>query len=114
MNERRPYQYEKTNINSIINFQNDVYVTLDNGSWKRPKIITLEKIGEILKINVNDNILERNVSCIKFSDQEDIPDMMPNRNYIVEKTFISVDENYLYVWIPSLKKWKRTLLCDWI
>jgi len=26
---------------------------------------------------------------------------------------MAVDENYLYVWIASIEKWKRIILSDW-
>lgn len=113
MDVKRPYQYEKAKLEDVLEVKESVFIPLDTGIWKRPRILTLEKVGEVLQIKINDSIIERNVTSVESSDQEEHPTLPPNGIPVMEKTFISVDENYLYVWIPTLKKWKRTLLSSW-
>ena len=91
----------------------DCVVPLDSYTFKRPRVLTLEKLGGILMVDINDDIVQRNVTSVVPENQEGDPTVAPNGLPIIEKTFISVDENYLYVWIPSLEKWKRVLLSDW-
>ena len=109
MNERF-YKNEKAERpNEIV----DALLLIDSGKWKRPRTLTIEKLEETLNVRLNEGLEDKNVTSVSYSDQEDHPDVLPNGIPIIEKTFISVDENYLYVWIPQLKKWKRTLLSNW-
>ena len=106
----RYYRLRELNINEE---SNDVYVPVDSKKWRGHKSMTIEKLGDMLQVKVNDNLEGMNVTSVLSSDQENNPTVPPNGLPNMQKTYISVDENYLYVWIPSLKKWKRTLLSNW-
>lgn len=90
-----------------------IFLTVESKSWKRPKPLTLENLGGVLNVKLNEDISEKNVTAIKYAEQEDHPEMPPNTHEIDNKTYIAIDENYLYVWISSLKKWKRALISTW-
>lgn len=93
---------------------NQNVIAIDNTSWKRPRKLSLEKLGDILKIKVNDSAFpDKNITSIKISDQEDNPKLPPNILSIVKKSYIAIDNNYLYVWIETQKKWKRIPLSEW-
>jgi hypothetical protein len=94
-----------------IDLKNTV-MKLDNGLWKVPLTISLERLGKELKVNIEEDISERNVSSIEENKNEKQPFIPPVTNP-VQKTYITIDENYLYVWIPSQKRWKRALLSEW-
>ena len=92
----------------------ETFIKVDSASFRRPSVISLERVGDILKIVVGEKLLEeRNTSSVTFSSQDENPELPPNTLSFVPKTHIAVDENYLYVWIPSLSRWKRMMLSDW-
>ena len=71
-------------------------------------------LGEKLQVVANNVIAaDRNLTSIKFSNQEDAPELPPDTEAIVERSYIAIDNNYLYIWLDSLKKWKRTPLSEW-
>jgi len=91
---------------------------LDSTSWKTPQIISIEKFGEKIKVVVDDSYLqklsiEQSLVIQKYNNQEIAPTLPPDLNIKVQKTYMASDENYLYVWIESLSKWKRIALSEW-
>lgn len=107
---KRPYQY--TQITDGFDTKT-TFVTIDAGGWKRPYALSLENLKGVLKVNVNEDLEERNVTSVEYKGQEENPLLPPNTLRVNTRTHIAVDDNYLYVWIPSLKRWKRTLLSGW-
>lgn len=104
--------YKKTAITDLT--PEDTYIKVDSVSFRRPAAISLDRVGDILKVVVKEKMLqERNVTSLAFEGQDENPELPPNTFGIVPKTHIAVDENYLYVWIPSLSRWKRMMLSDW-
>lgn len=91
----------------------ETFIKVDSKDFQRPCTISLEVVGKILQISIDDEIFERNVTSVEFEGQDKDPTLPPNTFKISEKTHIAVDENYLYVWVPQLEKWKRMLLSDW-
>ncbi len=92
----------------------DTYIKVDSVSFRRPSVISLDKVGDILKVVIEDKLLEeRNITSVEFADQDSKPELPPDTIKISPRTHIAVDENYLYVWIPSLSRWKRMMLSDW-
>ena len=89
------------------------FVLVDSASFKKPCTISLEKIGKAIEIKINEDIANKNVYSLEFSEQESNPQLPPNTLPLSTKTHISVDENYLYVWIPQSSRWKRILLSEW-
>ena len=109
MNDKRPYQYELNPPSSKIDLQN-VYVPIDSGAWKRPRAITVENLAGYLTVEVADDL---NVSAVEYVNQADSPETPPNTFRVNTRAHIAIDDNYLYVWIPSQNRWKRSLLAEW-
>jgi hypothetical protein len=89
------------------------FVMVDSADFNRPCTISLERIGQVLEIKINEDIRWRNISSVEFSEQESNPQLPPDTLPISTKTHISVDENYLYVWVAQSSRWKRIPLSDW-
>jgi hypothetical protein len=89
------------------------YILADGKEFHRPVSLLLEKVGEILKIKEDRDLSQMNITAVEFSKQAETPTILPNTFSVSPKTHISVDENYLYVWIPQLGRWKRLPISDW-
>jgi hypothetical protein len=90
------------------------FVRLDNISFKRPVSISLEKMGQILTLKIEDDLFsEKNVSSLTFGGQDLDPALPPTACKVAQETQIAVDDNYLYIWVEKLSRWKRILLSDW-
>jgi len=87
----------------------NIYITVDSKLWKRPKPLSLEDLTKLFDLNSNANVIS-----VEYKNQEQNPEFPPNTFGLNIKTHIAVDENYLYIWVPSLKKWKRVILSDWL
>jgi hypothetical protein len=95
----------------------NTFINIDSEDFREPYTISVENLGNSIDIKLNSNLFkslnEKNVSAINYIGQSDNKTMYPNLGEYSQKTFISVDENYLYVWLEKSKKWKRVLLTDW-
>ena len=109
MPEKRPYQFEKFPPNVDLDLAS-VYVPLDSNGWKRQRIITLENLSGYISVKVHDDL---NVSAVEYVNQADSPETPPNTFRVNTRAHIAIDDNYLYVWIPSQNRWKRSLLAEW-
>ncbi len=89
------------------------FILADSADFKKPSTISIEKIGEALQLKIDDDIFKKNVSAVEPLNLGINSELSPLDLPISEKIHISVDENYLYVWIQKLGKWKRILLSDW-
>lgn len=90
------------------------YILIDSPSFLNPCSISIENIGKSINLKLQDDVLKQmNVSSLDISDHETNPHISPDSCNLSAKTLISVDENYLYVWISKLSKWKRIPLSDW-
>jgi hypothetical protein len=89
------------------------YVLVDNSGFKAPHVISVENIGKSLGLKIEGDLSAMNVSSVEMTGQESNPALPPDSVSFIPKTHIAVDENYLYVWIPKISKWKRLLLSDW-
>lgn len=90
------------------------FTLIDSTDFKKPCIISLENLAGVLTIKVSDDFKDLNVVAVNYENQEESPENPPNTFRVDTRTHIAVDNNYLYVWIPSLKRWKRTILSTWI
>jgi len=111
MEERRLYTYEK--IKSDFQLNGNAYLALDSEGWKRPRVTTLENLNGFINIKITEDIKEKNVTSVEYFDQNINPTIPPNTYKVNLKTHIAVDNNYLYVWVPKLNRWKRMLLSEW-
>lgn len=106
----RPYQYE---IHTGPIDLGSVFVPLDTKNWKRPRILSVENLGGVLNIKISEELNERNVTSVEFVNQNEEPELPPNTFKINTRTHIAIDENYMYVWVPSQNRWKRSILSVW-
>jgi hypothetical protein len=93
----------------------NAFVSIDSGVWRKPYIISIERIGKEIQLKIDEETLKtRNVTAVKYSGQDLVPELSPESLPIDSRTHLSVDENYLYVWVPQVQKWKRLPLLDWL
>jgi len=90
---------------------NKTFLKVDSNQFKRPSIISLEFVGKVLQLKINDDLSALNLSAVEFKNQDKNPELPPDTIPVAPRTHIAVDENYLYVWVGT--KWKRMLLSDW-
>lgn len=91
----------------------DTYININSKYWKEPKTLSLDNIGGLLSVNISEELNQKNVTCVEYSNQDKNPELPPETYNVDIKTHIAIDDNYLYVWIKSLKKWKRIILSNW-
>ena len=106
----RIYKYQRIENHKNLDIS-QVYLPIDSGQWKREKALTLKQIGDILQVFISDGIFDENVISVDSNNIS--PNRPPKGLSKTVKTYISVDEDYLYVWIPNKNMWKRTRLLDW-
>jgi hypothetical protein len=91
------------------------FIQVDSAAFNRPVTISLATVGDALRIKINDEFLEmRNVVSVESINQDSDPDLPPDSLPLSAPLNLAADENYLYVWIPKLSRWKRLLLSDWL
>lgn len=91
------------NIDSI-NIDN-TYLELHNRGWRNEELISLRDILKILDKNID---TVSNVNMVEIKDE----DSSINSSHKDNNINISIDKNYLYVWIKEEKKWKRIPLSN--
>ena len=110
MSLNRFYKEDK----SLQDFSIDnTYVQVDSGDWRKPYIISIENIGNKISLKLNKDLSGLNVTSSKFEDQNLVVNRSPESLPITNKAFLAVDDNYLYVWIENLGRWKRVALTEW-
>jgi hypothetical protein len=103
--------YKDNKVESVNS--NNSFLPIDSNEWRKAGIISIEKLGKILQIQLDEDVFKRNVTAVTFSNQDEISELPPESLPVDLKTHISVDENYLYVWVPQSKRWKRLPLSCW-
>ena len=81
------------------------FLTVDSKDWRTPQLLSLETLSKTLPPPPEN----AGVSNVEFSNQDQEPEAPPGSS--IQKAYIAVDENYLYVWVNS--RWKRTPLSEW-
>lgn len=109
-NERLYKGYRQ--VSSDLNLDK-TFVLGDSVDFKKPSIISLEVVGNALQLKMDDDIASKNISAVDPIELESKPSSNPGTLPISPKTHVSVDEDYLYIWITKLGKWKRIPLSDW-
>ncbi|MFW6310997.1 MAG: hypothetical protein ACOC1K_02055 [Nanoarchaeota archaeon] len=104
--------YRTRDVDDNLSFE-DTYIPVDSKGWRTIRSISLDRLGNSLQLKFNENLFDRNITSIKIDKQEENPSLPPKGSSYVERTYISVDDNYLYIWIPNLKRWKRIMLSSW-
>ena len=90
------------------------FIPVDSGTWRKPYIISVERLGNAIQLKIDEEALKtRNVTAVKYSGQDLVPELSPESLPVDLKTHLAVDENYLYVWISQSSRWKRLPLSIW-
>ena len=112
--------------------KNSTFVPVDHQQWGQPNKLSIQDLNDLmvfgkvqlesyvdnntlkidpktLKIIVNSKLFEQNVSNVEFNEFDVLTGSKTEK---LEKLTMSCDENYLYVWIEKLSKWKRISLLD--
>lgn len=89
------------------------YLRVEGIDFKRPVAISASDLSKVLLGEVNEDMTRKNVSGVEFSGQDEDPKKKPEEISVSDQINIAIDDSYLYIWVPSLKKWKRIMLGDW-
>lgn len=89
------------------------FIQIDSGDWRKPYILSIERLGETLQIKLDRDLSNFNVTSVKFDNQNFVPERSPESLPITNKSHLAVDENYLYIWVPQSNRWKRVPLSIW-
>ena len=93
------------------------YFLVDSQEFNRPCAISLQNIGQSLEIHIDQSVLKRfekaNVTSHSVESQESDPALPPDAFPISIPLHLAADENYLYVWITKVSRWKRLPLSSW-
>ena len=89
------------------------FIKIDSARFKRPMAISASDLSKILLSSINTDTASNSVSAVVFSGQDEDPSKPPEDIKISDVVNIAIDENYLYIWVPSANKWKRIMLGDW-
>lgn len=88
---------------SNLNIEN-TYLELTGPGWRKPVHINIKSIPEILDIEPS------NVKLVTFDNQDSSITKPPESLPVDEKLHISLDGNFLYVWV--IDRWKRVALSN--
>lgn len=110
-----PRFYKSPRVTEAIN---DMVIPVDSTHWNKPRGITLKMLGDQLKVVIDESYLkqlkiEQDLIVQAYNNQAIDPIAPPQPDLEVKKTYMAVDDNYLYIWIESKNRWKRVLLSDW-
>jgi hypothetical protein len=111
MNPEKSYRPKNLKPTEDLDLTN-TFIEIESKSWKRSRMLSLENLNGVLNIKIAD-VTDRNVTSVDFVNQEEFPELPPNTFPLNTRTHIAVDDNYLYVWVPSSGRWKRTMLSSW-
>lgn len=85
-----------------------IFVQTESKLWTKPKMMSLDKI-----IDIVDDELNINVNAVIFNKEDITQNLPPDTMSLDVSAHIAVDTNYLYVWVPQTKRWKRIPLSEW-
>jgi len=100
---------------NTINVPNS-FVLVDSPEFNRPESISLQVVGECLQLKINEDLLKDiniNVVSVDPRGMESAPQLPPDSIPVSSTLHLAADENYLYIWVQKLGRWKRLLLSEW-
>ena len=102
------------NDNTKVNFNNPASEVLVSKIEDNIDQKTLVIDPETLKVKVNEKYIEApSVFCEEFDDHNISYNQPPKSASEVSGMHMMTDGNYLYIWVESEKRWKRTILSEW-
>ena len=83
------------------------YFEVDGVGWRLPLHISVKEVMDMMQLAIPP---ESNVKLVTFEDQDTSINRPPNTYALDHSLHLSVDENFLYVWINE--RWKRIPLSE--
>ncbi len=112
-NIRTPRFFGNKHPNQLDFTPGNTFLQIDSNQFKRPSVITIETLGNVLNLKVSEDLTSKNVSAVQFKGLDQNVSANPSKMPISPQLHLSVDENYLYVWVPQIGRWKRMPLSSW-
>ena len=84
---------------------NKSYVEIDGIGWRNSSHISIKGIMDFMQLDIDK---ETNVRLVAFTNQD--VSVNDNPNPIANNLQLSMDENFLYVWVKD--RWKRVPLSE--
>ena len=84
---------------------NKSYVEIDGVGWRNPANISIKGIMDFMQLDIDK---ETNVRLVAFTNQD--VSINDNPNPLANNLQLSMDENFLYVWVKD--RWKRVPLSE--
>lgn len=107
----------KNRLNEIINPQLDnTFIELNSPTWRSPSKLSLQNLKNALSINPQTLQVEmssQGVNYVNFDQYNISYTVPPKSSSEFTGVTLSMDENYLYIWIEKQKRWKRIPLSEW-
>jgi hypothetical protein len=83
------------------------FLEVDSQGWREPQYIPLRSVLDAMDLTIPP---APNVKLVTFEDQDISVNRPPNTYGLDHPLHLSVDENFLYVWINE--RWKRVPLSE--
>ena len=84
----------------------DTFITIDSPGWRNPQNLDIDSLRDILNISGESS----NVFVHEFKDQATDFSLPPGAHKLDKTLELSVDDNFLYVWVKN--RWKRIPLTE--
>lgn len=85
----------------------NTFLEVDSPTWREPKYISIRTVLDTMDLEIPE---EPNVKLVTFKDQDTSVHTPPQTYPLDNDLHLSVDENFLYVWINE--RWKRVPLSN--
>ena len=56
----------------------NTFLLVDSKVWRKPGIISVEKLGNVFQIQIDEDIMKKNVTAVAFSNQDEMPELPPD------------------------------------
>jgi len=86
---------------------NKSYFEVDGVGWRSPTHISIKSAMDLMELDIPP---EANVKLVTFDDQDTSINRPPSTYSLSNNLHLSVDENFLYVWVNE--RWKRIPLSN--
>ena len=94
------------------------FVGIDSVYWRTPQKVSLDDLVNAIIIDPSSLHIsivpsKQNFFCEPFVNHDVSYYRLPQNVSEIGAVHAAVDDNYLYIWIETQKKWKRVPLSDW-
>ena len=115
------YRFYKTSKISSASDPENTFVLVDNTTWNGARSLSVKSLGNQISVMLNNDItsqleeLKKQTSPVVFqeySGQEEDGMRPPVEGVNIERTYMAMDDSFLYVWSNASSRWKRVPLSD--